>query len=168
MKSNAGRQVVLVAIFAIFFTCHSLEVRGQQPRTITVIGTGTAAASPNRAINPLAGMMGIMGMGGQSACSIEFALDNPEPVRAAAFTAAMKDARTRATTLARLAQGKLGPVISNSEVEEKEPAPISITSVTLGAGDGKNDLQRRPYSSDKNQPVRIQQKLRVVFAFESE
>lgn len=285
MKSRADRPTLVVAVFGIFLLFGSLDVLGQQPRTITVFGVGTASAPPNYAVikgtfhgegdtaeeafkafrelkikiekslakelpdltvsylgekpvlseaaaglaammaadvaggaapaeskkykvsesielrvnfetdmqrrqlaaslpkvidtsskleisfeqgsNPWAAMMGAMGMGGLTSSSTEFALDDPEPARAKAFAGAMKEARTRASTLAGLAGGKLGQVISIEEVEEKETPPISITSVSFAADAGNNALRRHPYSSDQNQPIQIRQKLRVVFALES-
>lgn len=120
-----------------------------------------------QASNPWAAMMGAMGMGGPSSGSAEFALDNPQAAQAEALAVAMSDARTRATTLAGLADGKLGKVISVEEVEEKEAAPVAITSVSIGTGEGQGSLARRPFSSDQNQSIQIRQKLRVVFALES-
>jgi uncharacterized protein YggE len=122
----------------------------------------------DQSLNPWAAMMGAMGMSGQSSGSTEFALDNPRKAQTQALEAAMDDARARATTLAGLAGGKLGEVISVEEIEEQEASPVAITSVSLGAGAGKDAHHKRPFSSDQNQPIRVRQKLRVVFDLESD
>ena len=108
-----------------------------------------------------AGQMAIA-FGATSQGIAEFALEDPKQVRQQAYRAALKDAQTRAQALAELAEAKLGKVVSIEEVDpvantESPYATLFAFAVEMEQGESGE------FSSDSNELIKIETRLRVVF-----
>ncbi len=91
----------------------------------------------------------------------EFSVKNGEALRDRAFEAAMKNARRRAKTLAALAGGSLGHVVSVEESrldEEENPLTAAILLSSGQQADTKSE-----FSSNENREIEFKQHLKVVF-----
>lgn len=104
----------------------------------------------------------MMAMGQQASGMLEFGVDDPHEMQAAAYKKAMEDARGRAESLAALAGARLGRIVSVEEVEI-ETAENPYVSAIAWSVQRQSDSKETKFTTDRNAAVEVRKDLRVVF-----
>ena len=124
-------------------------------------GATVAATTPGLQAMMMAQMMG-RGSGPRSV--ISYVVSDPTKVQDKAYQAAFDQAEQKAKRLATLANVKLGPVLSVSEVGSQEGGP-SILQQVYGVSVEQDEDQTR-IAADEFREVRVTVSLQVTFAIE--
>lgn len=121
-----------------------------------------SGVSVSRKANPMAA---IYGYTATPSGLVEYELNTVDEVRGEAFAAAMKDAKKRADSLAKLSNGRIGRVLSvaqQSETGGAAEAPNPLAFAMQMAGDQPAKVVTR-LRSDSPGPIAMDVQLKVVF-----
>lgn len=117
-------------------------------------------------------MARMMGVGGGPASSVTFVVSNPDDHLEKAYEAAFAAARRRAESLAKLADVRLGRVLSMDEVAAGDSDPASlqeqVISSVYGIESSASSTRQARISSEKLGDIPVRISLRVRFAIHEE
>jgi uncharacterized protein YggE len=111
----------------------------------------------SHSMNPM-----MIAMGQQASGILEFGIDDPRKVQAAAYKKAVEDARARAESLASIAGARLGRIVSIEEVEIATAENPYVSAIAWSAQQ-QSDSKETKVTTDRNAAVEVRKDLRVVF-----